>query len=207
MSVVDDPDPARGRHPRRPSRTVLAAVALGVVAAVGVLLVWSPLGTSRVPSPQAADAADAGRAAPATPTTAAVTVTFYAAADNDPPGSTEIAFPGRRPAAGGAGTWQDPLTFATDPRFLPPGTRIYDPRLQKYFVMEDSCASCISDFSAGRTPHIDLWTGPATDGSVLDCENALTPDGPVPVEIGPPPDRPVDPVALYDQATGTCHLP
>lgn len=136
-----------------------------------------------------------------------MTVTFYAAHDNDPPGSTDIEFPQIHPTAGGVGTWQDPLTFATDPRHLPPGTRVYEPRLQKYFIMEDSCASCITEWSSTREPHIDLWTGPATDSAVLDCEAALTPDGRIPIEIAPPPDRPVSTVPLYDERADVCSVP
>jgi len=43
-------------------------------------------------------------------------VTFYAAYDNDPPGTTTIAFPNPRHAhAGGTGTADDPVTLASAP--------------------------------------------------------------------------------------------
>jgi hypothetical protein len=130
-------------------------------------------------------------------------VTFYAAYDNDPPGSTTIAYPNdRHPDAGGTGTFTDPLTLATDPRVLAVGTIVYYPPLRKYFVMEDLCASCTERWEESRTPHIDLWTGAATDPGVLACEEALTPSDMVEVEVDPPPDRPVDPTPLYSD--GRC---
>ena len=127
-----------------------------------------------------------------------VVVTFYGAADNDPPGSTEIAHPnGRHQEAGGSGTYADPLSLAADPRAIPVGTRVYYPPLRKYFVMEDDCAQCITDWRSSRTPHIDLWTGNYQGSALIACENALTPDGLVAVEVNPPPGRPVDPSPLY----------
>ena len=125
-------------------------------------------------------------------------VTFYAAYDNDPPGSTTIAFPNARHAhAGGAGTADDPLTLASHPAVVAVGTTVYYPPLRKYFVMEDLCETCVARWESTRTPHIDLWVGAATDAGVLACEEALTPDGPVAVEVDPPSDRPVDATPLY----------
>jgi hypothetical protein len=130
-------------------------------------------------------------------------VTFYAAYDNDPPGSTAIAFPNdRHSSAGGVGTFADPITFATAPDLLAVGTVIYYPPLRKYFVMEDLCASCTENWESTGTPHIDLWTGAATDPGVVGCEEALTPDDPVDVELDPPADRPVDTTPLYQD--GRC---
>lgn len=131
-------------------------------------------------------------------------MTFYAAYDNDPPGSTDIAYPNERHSkAGGTGTFADPLTFATDPNELPPGTLIYYAPLRKYFVMEDECAECIDDWKATKRPRIDMWTSATTDKVVLACEEKLTPDGLVSVEINPPADRPVDTRPLLD-AAGRC---
>jgi hypothetical protein len=131
-------------------------------------------------------------------------MTFYAAYDNDPAGSTDIAYPNERHSkAGGTGTFADPLTFATDPNELPPGTMIYYAPLRRYFVMEDECAECIDDWKASKRPRIDLWTSASTDKRVLGCEETLTPDGLVSVQINPPADRPVDPRPLFD-AGGHC---
>jgi hypothetical protein len=69
--------------------------------------------------------------------------------------------------------------------------------------MEDDCAECISEWGASNHPHVDLWTGPA-GSRLLACEEALTPPGPVPLEINPPADHPVDLRPLYDTATDRC---
>jgi hypothetical protein len=130
-------------------------------------------------------------------------VTFYAAGDNDPPGSRAIAHPnGRHRLAGGTGTYADPLSLASDTREISVGTRVYYAALRKYFVMEDDCVSCIADWQATRLAHIDLWTGAYDGPGVLRCEDALTPSGRVTVEVDPPPERPVDPRPLY--AAGAC---
>jgi hypothetical protein len=130
-------------------------------------------------------------------------VTFYAAFDNDPPGSTTIAFPNaRHPDAGGVGTSDDPITLASVTEVLDVGTVVYYPPLRKYFVMEDLCETCIDRWRSTGEPHIDLWIGPATDPAVVACEEALTPDGPVDVEVDPPFDRSVDTTPLYSD--GRC---
>lgn len=135
--------------------------------------------------------------------TLTTTVTFYAARDNDPPGTTTIAFPNaRHPSAGGVGTFQDPMTLATAPDVLAVGTVIYYPPLRKYFVMEDLCATCVERWESTGTPHVDLWVGAATDPGVVSCEEALTPADPVEVEVDPPADRPVDTTPLYQD--GRC---
>jgi hypothetical protein len=127
-----------------------------------------------------------------------VVITFYGAADNDPPGSTEIAYPNaHHRAAGGTGTYADPLSLAADPRAVKVGTLVYYPPLQKYFVMEDDCAQCIAEWRSSRIPHIDLWTGNSTGQGIIECENALTPDNRVAVELNPPPGRPVNTRPLY----------
>ncbi|GDY30080.1 hypothetical protein [Gandjariella thermophila] len=41
-------------------------------------------------------------------------VTLYGARDNDPPGSSDISYPQIHSQAGGTGTYDDPITFATD---------------------------------------------------------------------------------------------
>jgi len=138
----------------------------------------------------AAPAGPAGRTIP-------MTVTFYAAHDNDPPGSREIAYPQKHSQAGGRGTYADPITVATDRRELAPGTLIYVPFVARYFVMEDGCVECTEDWEASRLRHIDLYAGNATDSGVLACEEALTPSGHVPIEVGPPAGRRVDTRPFY----------
>ncbi|WP_214365396.1 hypothetical protein [Pseudonocardia sp. H11422] len=154
----------------------------------------TPAPAPGAPSAAAAPSA-ASRAAGRTFTTL---VTFYAAYDNDPPGSRAIAYPNARHSeAGGTGTYADPVTLAGDARELPVGTVVYYAPLRKYFVMEDMCASCIERWESSRTHHVDLWTGSATDSGVTACQEALTPAGPVTVELDPPAGRPVDTTPLY----------
>jgi hypothetical protein len=174
----------------------LTAVALVLVAACGA---EPPATAGAPPTPSSTAVAAVGGAV-------AVEVTFYGGLDNDPPGSAEIAYPnGRHPTAAGTGAYADPITAASDPRELPPGTLLYEPRLRIYLVMEDDCAECIVQWDHDRTGHIDIWTGPAGAG-LRACEEALTPEGPVTVEVNPPPGRPTDLRPLYTP-DGGCRVP
>jgi hypothetical protein len=128
-------------------------------------------------------------------------VTFYGAYDNDPPGSTTIAYPVKHSQAGGRGTYADPITFAADPKYMAVGTVVYYAPLKKYFVMEDLCASCQAEFQANQHPHVDFYTG-GFDSGVTACQAALTPSGLVAIEVSPPPDRAVDTTPLY--SNGRC---
>ena len=145
---------------------------------------------------------------PAAHGTVNVYVTFYGGPDNDPPGSTDIAYPNGRHGSRRAA----PAATPTRSRWPPtrascrPAPSSTTPQLQKYFVMEDDCAECIAEWGADHRPHVDLWTGPA-GSRLLACEEALTPPGPVPLEINPPADRPVDLRPLYDTATDRCWTP
>jgi hypothetical protein len=207
--------PVMGRSPlpgrRQALRRALLAVTVVVIGGFALAVGWMAAAPLTSP-PTAAPAAPRTTLPPppsATPTPSpkqappgrmwSVFVTFYGAADNDPPGSTEIAHPNdRHQEAGGSGTYADPLSLAADPRAIPVGTRVYYPPLRKYFVMEDDCAQCITDWRSSRRPHIDLWTGDFQGSALLACENALTPDGLVAVEVNPPPGRPVDPRPLFN---------
>ena len=205
-----------GRSTPPPTRSpaMRRGLLAGAVIAVGVLAVaigWvaagpltNPPHPTAVPlAPITTGAATPAPPAAATPTPApgrmwSVVVTFYGAADNDPPGSAEIAHPNaHHRAAGGTGTFADPVSLAADPRAIKVGTRIYYPPLRKYFVMEDDCVACIEDWASSHIPHIDMWTGNYTGEGIISCEEALTPDGRVAVELNPPPGRPVDPRPLY----------
>ena len=206
-----------GRSPlpgrRQALRRALLAVTVVVIGGFALAVGWMAAAPLTSPPPTAAPAAAPRTTLPpppsATPTPSpkqappgrmwSVFVTFYGAADNDPPGSTEIAHPNdRHQEAGGSGTYADPLSLAADPRAIPVGTRVYYPPLRKYFVMEDDCAQCITDWRSSRKPHIDLWTGDFQGSALLACENALTPDGLVAVEVNPPPGRPVDARPLFN---------
>ncbi len=129
-------------------------------------------------------------------------MTFYGYFDNSPPG-TAIAHPVLHSGAGGVGTFDDPITFAVAPEVqnrVPPGTKIYIPSLQKYFIMEDDCTSsgpggqpvqgigCDGELENGVN-EFDLWIDGdphknATDNpgsgsgnnnsNMTDCEDTLT---------------------------------
>lgn len=189
--------------PRAARTAVAALVALCALTACAAPSVAGAAGSG--PDSQPSSAAVSAPAVSAAPSGYARTfVTFYAAYDNDPPGSTEIAYGNERHAqAGGTGTFDDPMTLATDPNEIPPGTVIYYPAVRKYFVMEDDCAECISDWQKSKRPHIDLWMSGGVDKRVLGCEESLTPDGLETIEVNPPGDRPVDPRPLYDPS-GHC---
>lgn len=76
-------------------------------------------------------------------------ITGYSYWDNTPPGSDAIARPVVHTAAGGQGTYDDPITLAvgfsmvdgTAQMDVPAGTLFYIERLQKYAVVEDFCGS------------------------------------------------------------------
>lgn len=138
--------------------------------------------------------------------------TLYASYDNTPPGSTRIeysrcaGFATVHCEAGGTGTYEDPITMATDPRELPIGTRVYSGQLRKYAVMEDSCAECIRDWSNHRHARFDFYAGTTSNEAVLRCEDSLTSNG-RPMAINPPPGKPVDPSPIFDDRTGVCWHP
>jgi hypothetical protein len=144
-------------------------------------------------------------------TTIAMEVTFYGWADNSPPGNA-IAYPANagqptiHNAAGGTGTYADPITFATAPTEFSPGTRLYVPFIEKYVVMEDSCSQCTTDWTNSRKYHIDLWmnsNGTESATALMNCEGSWTRTQ-TNVEINPPPTRVVTTPPLFDPATNTC---
>jgi hypothetical protein len=147
----------------------------------------------------------------------------------------DIAFPGLGPkkhtgATEGVGTYDDPITAAASDQgwetsggaTLSPGTIIYNPEVEKYFIMEDSCLECGDEWKchlssddtddpnppAGCKPgtnlHIDFWMGPAfqQDASNLNtCEDNSTFGNPYAgtgtVLVNPPPNLPVKTAPLY----------
>src|SRR4029453_15592620 len=74
-------------------------------------------------------------------TTQQTFLTFYGWWDNTPPGG-DIAYPQIHNPPGGPRTYADPITFATSSDELSPGTKVWVPRVNKYFIMEDSCQEC-----------------------------------------------------------------
>ncbi|HEV2374172.1 MAG TPA: hypothetical protein VGS19_18700 [Streptosporangiaceae bacterium] len=132
-----------------------------------------------------------------------VLVTSYGYNDNDDGmghfGTAQIAYPQIHTiATEDLGTYSQPVTFATDANEFAPGTIIYVPHLEKYFIMEDGCAECTTDWSNG-TYHVDLWMGP-DDGlqpepALADCEASIT--GNFDIIVDPDPSLPVDTTPMF----------
>jgi len=137
-------------------------------------------------------------------------ITFYGWVDNDPSGRS-IAYPnGRFPLslhseASGTGTYDDPITFASDPDAWAIGTILYVPYLKKYIIMEDWCSQCVINWQEHKKHHIDIWmeSGQQFKDEVLECENYWTKKS-ASVEINPLPDREVDTTSLFDKSKGEC---
>ncbi|MFJ1584087.1 discoidin domain-containing protein [Streptomyces sp. NPDC088197] len=193
---------SRLRTPR--GAAVLCALVLAVMAA---LVGATPYASAAPKSPAAAAATDRQ-----------AFLTFYGWYDNTPPGG-DISYPGLHDTAGGTGTYADPITFASSTKEIPAGTRIWVPRVGKYFVMEDSCEECGADWS-GHGPnggpnlyHFDLWLGGQGGNAfdAIDCEDALThyndDSTPVlePVVVDPPSNEPYDATPVFNTKTGACY--
>jgi|SRR5579883_893884 len=147
----------------------------------------------------------------AAPKTLKAEVTLYGWPDNSPPGNA-IAFPknGGNPTihnvATAGGTFAKPGTFATDAAEHKPGTIIYVPAVQKYFIMEDECVQCDSDWNNGRHRHVDLWLGgnpPANVNDVINCEDKLTQTSGT-IIVNPASTEPVSSKPLYNSKTNAC---
>lgn len=186
------------RRPRKPALTLIAA-ALTALALI----------TATLFSSSAAYAASSNQK---------TYLTFYGWYDNTPPGCG-IAYPEVHTCAGGTGTYSDPLTFASDKSEIKPGTKIYVPRVEKYFVMEDDCTECDQDWS-GQGPdggpkmwHFDLWLGGkgGNEFDAIDCEDALTlsdSNGDPLMEsvvINPPSGEKVSSEPIFNTSTGACY--
>jgi len=157
------------------------------------------------------DAAPAVDASSDAGTPVSMYVTFYGWADNSPPGNA-IAYPKGdgyptvHAGAGGSGTYDDPITFATDEAELAPGTRVYLPFAQKYAMMEDDCVECDSDWASSHKRHIDVWmnsNGTEKTSSLLDCEDQWTMNATA-VEVDPPAGITVSAGPLFDPSTNVC---
>jgi|SRR5580658_989814 hypothetical protein len=143
-----------------------------------------------------------------------VYATYYGWYDNTPPGCA-TAYSG---CAGGTGTHQHPITFASDEHEFGIGTILYYPALEKYIKMGDDCQECDEDWS-GNGPdggphlhHVDIWIDGkgGNEFDVINCEDRLTqgrPDGaPVltPFIVSPPANLPVSIEPLFSSRTNHC---
>jgi hypothetical protein len=137
-------------------------------------------------------------------TTYTMYCTSYGWLDNSPPGAA-IAYPQIHSTAGGVGTYANPVTFATDENELKPGTIVYVAYLKKYFIMEDDCTECDSDWASGKR-HIDLWAGGngSSGTALLNCEDNLTETAPV--IVSPANNLTVDTTPLFNSSTKQCYI-
>lgn len=120
------------------------------------------------------------------------TVTFYGEPDNNPPWNDATAFscdPSRGFHAGGTGSYDNPLSFATVDGEYDTCEIVYSPYVKKYLRKDDFCATCTA-------PQIDIWTGSPQSKKYGDkqivCEEKLTPDQGQLVIRNPPRNFPVN---------------
>jgi hypothetical protein len=163
----------------------------------------APAPTQTAPAPTSTSTAPAPTSTSTAPAANLLNeeVTFYGWPDNSPPGAG-IADPIIHSKAGGTGTYADPITFATDATEFAPGTILYVPFIQKYVIMEDTCAQCEIDWKSGKR-HIDIWMNSNSSNGVLQCEDNWTRTS-AQVEVNPPSNRAVTTAPLYDTSTGVC---
>lgn len=103
-------------------------------------------------------------------------------------------------AAFGDGSYENPYVVASDPRWLPKGTKIYigsvvndagqTKILNKYFVMLDTCAQCITDWSNGKR-HVDIWVGGNPQNPSVDAAASSITSNSAQIIVDPDPGKPV----------------
>jgi hypothetical protein len=142
-------------------------------------------------------------------------MTLYGWADNSPPGPGIAHTTCLHGTAGGTGTYADPVTFATDVAELPWCTRIYVPYMRRYFIHEDECSECDTDWTRYGLYRFDMWAGGDAASvhqperrDLLRCESTWTmadsvsdPDNPE-VVVNPPPGEPVTTLPIFSPASG-----
>jgi hypothetical protein len=122
-------------------------------------------------------------------------------------------------ATEGKGTYDDPVTFAASDAgdgesfggvTIAPGTIIYYAKVRKYFIMEDSCFECHTEWDAKKALHVDLWMGPSVPppgqtmfgAQLINCEDDHTSGqayhGVDTIIVNPPADLPVDQTTLFN---------
>jgi len=145
-------------------------------------------------------------------------MTLYGWADNSPPGA-DIAHPCLHGSAGGTGTFSDPITFATDVSELGWCQIIYVPYMKRYFIHEDECSQCDSDWNQYHLYRFDMWAGGDANSrrqperrALHRCESTWTrgnsiadPNNPT-IIVDPPSGLPVTTAAIFSGPT-TCWEP
>lgn len=134
------------------------------------------------------------------------TAAFYGGPDNDPPWNDATAYnydPSRGFHAGGTGSYEDPLSFATAAGEYKECEIVYSPYVKKYLRKDDFCASCL-------IPHIDIWTGSSITNrhgdEQIKCEEAMTPDKGQRVIRNPPKNLHVNSKCIRNTCLGIVHI-
>jgi hypothetical protein len=116
-------------------------------------------------------------------------LTGYSFQDNQGGNNATISCPQIHKTAGGAGTYQDPITVASGGKDgsssgdgVKCGDRFYLPSVQRYVIVEDTGNTPSNDGSI----HLDMWVADDPGGK---CMNSMT--GTVPAIPKPPPGLPV----------------
>ncbi|KAL8825188.1 MAG: hypothetical protein Q9191_004566 [Dirinaria sp. TL-2023a] len=135
-----------------------------------------------------------------------VKITFFGYPDNSPPGAGLAFTQCGHSLAGGTGSYDDPISFATatDGDFKVCDV-VYLPWVKKYARYEDDCEQCGEDWDKNHEYHIDLWTGSTTENggqTQIDCENSL-PGGPQTIVRNPPKNLETDTAPFF--ANGNCN--
>jgi len=149
-------------------------------------------------------------------------MTLYGWADNSPPGPV-IAHPGcpngGHAAAGGTGTFSDPVTFATDVNELGWCQVIYVPYMKRYFIHEDECSECDNNWNNFHLYRFDMWAGGDSNSrkkpekrALRACESTWTransigdPNNPT-IIVDPPSNLPVTTAPIFSAPT-SCWTP
>jgi hypothetical protein len=152
-------------------------------------------------------------AASANPTNVKAFMTLYGWADNSPSGPA-IAHPCLHNSAGGVGTFSNPVTFATDVSELAWCQVIYVPYMKRYFIHEDECSECDSDWARFHLYRFDMWAGGDANSrqspekkALRACESTWTradsvsdPANPT-IIVDPPSDLPVTTAPIFSGPT------
>ncbi|CAF1375986.1 unnamed protein product, partial [Didymodactylos carnosus] len=112
-------------------------------------------------------------------TTIKASITAYGWNDNFPP-SAKNAFPKKAghptlydESTVGDGSYSYPISFASNPKALPIGTRIYLPYLRKYFILDDYSEAATIKWNNEQKHHIVLWLGRQGAERVHECRLKL----------------------------------
>jgi hypothetical protein len=174
------------------------------ISRVGVNVVVNPPSNLVVSTGPLFNSATGACFSPTDAPTVSMQVTAYGWPDNSPPGAS-IAYPAVHQTAGGTGTFADPITFAADPMEFPVGTKIYDPRFQRFFVNEDYCPDCATAWQNGQRL-INLWVGGDVNSdpaSVAACEQSVSMTM-ADIVVNPPSTLVATPGPLFNSSTGQC---